>query len=496
MDSGLRFSINTVKSLKVYRSFLQKSPLGWCCSVGQGLFLGVLSIHPAIATTQPGDLPAAQSHLPHAGSAQALWLTPELASQELKSPLTVVSAPAWSAAPLKVANLDQPLPEPLLMAEFSQAPTVELENPSPQEDPELGNLRLQERLEKSPPNSSPAAPLPIAPPENSNSTSTAQPDPELGELRLQETPQTVTQTDTSTGDDSSGDPELGDLNLRPLEEASPFDPELGNLRLEEEQEVVDASQLDPELGNLRLREQEVQRARSQPVVFLQGRVDYFQSDNIFSGVDPIDDGLVRSGLTLFAVPSLGPRTYFIPSINGNFIRYNSQEEFDYDELRFGATLYHQFTPRMYGEVGWANQQLFTAQGGDRFLDDHSIRLGLGRKDKLANALTLETFYQFRVSFAEPETRSRLINSLGASLVYQPLSDLEAAIDYQFVLSDFTQQDRLDEYHQLLARLSYAMTRNTRLVVFGGFSFGDSTNDSIDFDSSIFGVGLSVNLPLF
>lgn len=269
------------------------------------------------------------------------------------------------------------------------------------------------------------------------------------------------------------------------------DPELGNLQLRESEEGA-----DPELGNLRLRELAEPPLPSQPSVYLQGRFGYFRSNNLFLGVDPIDDGLFATGLRLVAAPSLGPQTTVFAGVGGNLIRYGDESQYDYNELRFDAGLRQQIDKRTYGEVGWINRQLFDKKEGDRFLNDHSLYLALGRRDSLAKRLNLDTYYQFRISFAEPSNRSQAINSLGASLGYDISSSLQASLDYEFSIADFTQRDRLDQYHQVMGRLTYSMSPNSRLYVFGGRSFGDSSASEIDFDGFVFGAGVNLNLALF
>ena len=253
---------------------------------------------------------------------------------------------------------------------------------------------------------------------------------------------------------------------------------------------------DPELGNLRLRELAAPPPPSQPSVYLLGGVGYFRSNNIFSGVDPVDDGLFRTGLTLLAVPALGPKTSLLASVGGNITRYSERSLYDYNELNFNLGIRQRLGSRAYGELGWNNRQLFSRDSGDRFLDDHSVYLELGRRDSLTNQLSLDTFYQARLSFANPSNRSQVINYLGASLNYAPSPSLEVALDYQFAIADFTKQDRLDLYHQLIARLSYTLSRNSRFYLFGGHSFGHSSDSSINFDGLVFGAGVDFNLSLF
>ncbi|HEY9606476.1 MAG TPA: hypothetical protein V6C85_33010 [Allocoleopsis sp.] len=269
------------------------------------------------------------------------------------------------------------------------------------------------------------------------------------------------------------------------------DPELGNLRLKASTEGA-----DPELGNLRLRELPAPPPPSQPTVYLQGRFGYFRSNNLFSGVDPIDDGLFTTGLRLVAAPSLGPKTTLFAGVGGNLIRYGNESQYDYNELRFDAGVHQQIDRRTYGEVGWINRQLFDKKQGDRFLNDHSLYLALGRRDSLAKRLNLDTYYQFRLSFADPSNRSQAINYLGASLDYDISSSLQASLDYEFSIADFTQRDRLDQYHQLIGRITYTMSPNSQLYVFGGRSFGDSSASEIDFNGFVFGAGLNLNFALF
>ncbi|AFZ18263.1 hypothetical protein [Allocoleopsis franciscana] len=253
---------------------------------------------------------------------------------------------------------------------------------------------------------------------------------------------------------------------------------------------------DPELGKLRLRELPAPPPPSKPAVYLLGGVGYFRSNNILSGIDPIDDGVFRAGLTLLATPSLGPDTTLLAAVGGNINRYGELSVYDYDELNFNLGLRQKIGSRSYGEVGWSNRQLFSQNSGDRFLNDHSLYLELGRRDVLAKQLTLDTFYQLRVSLANPSDRSGVSNYVGASLGYTPIPPLEVALDYQFAFADFTQQERQDQYHQLLARMSYTLTPNSRAYLYAGSSFGDSSRPDIDFDGFVFGAGVNFNLTLF
>jgi hypothetical protein len=241
----------------------------------------------------------------------------------------------------------------------------------------------------------------------------------------------------------------------------------------------------------------------QPLLYLLPRLDYFRSNNIFAAVNEVDDGLVRPGITLLTFPRIGTNTYLSAAVDGSLVRYSNQTEFNYNELQFRAGVFQVLSPRMFGEIGWTNQQLFIASDdlpgiaeGSRFFNDHALRFELSRRDPLNSRLELNTFYQFRLSFAEPSDRSRISNTLSAALSYNILPNLQAGLSYQFALTDFTRRDREDIYHQLIGRLTHTMFRNTQFTLFAGYSFGSSTEPGVDFDSLILGITLSVNLGLF
>ncbi len=248
-------------------------------------------------------------------------------------------------------------------------------------------------------------------------------------------------------------------------------------------------------------------AASKPVGYLLGRVSYFHTNNLFSSdVDPIQDGLIFSGITLASAPiALGPKTYLSGSIDGSIIRYINQSEFNYNQFRLNADLYHQLTQRMYGEVGWSNQQLFYAKNsdrygfasGDRFLNENSFHLSLGRRDPLTPKLMLDSYYEVRVNLPEaPQKRNRINNSLWVSLSYYLQRSLNVGLNYQLYLSNFTERDRQDLYHRLFSHLNYKVSDLGSLSFQGGVTVGDSTDSTINFDGWFFSLNYSWELGRF
>lgn len=238
-----------------------------------------------------------------------------------------------------------------------------------------------------------------------------------------------------------------------------------------------------------------------PIGSLQAYVGYFQSDNIFSSdILPTDDGLFFYGLRLAsAYFPIGAKTYINASIDGNLIRYVDQSRFNYNQLLFNVGLYQQLSKRMYGEIGWTNQQLFYArnseffQAGDRFLNENSLSLSLGRRDPLTDKLMFDSFYQFSWKLSDPENRSRIVNSLWLSLSYYLQKPLQVGLNYQLNLSEFSARDRHDQYHRLYGSIIYRLSNSSSLNFQTGYSFGDSTARNIDFESWF--LNISYNLKI-
>jgi hypothetical protein len=244
-----------------------------------------------------------------------------------------------------------------------------------------------------------------------------------------------------------------------------------------------------------------------PVGYIFGHVSYFRTNNLFSSsVDPIEDGLIFSGLTFATAPiELSPKTYLSGSVDANLVKYIDQSEFNYNQIQANVNLYHQITSRMYGEVGWSNQQLFYARdsdryrfsSGDRFLNENAWHLSLGRRDPLSKKLMLDTYYELRWSLTgPPEKRDRIINSLWLSLNYYLQKPLQVGLDYQFNLSSFTQRDREDTSHRIFSHLNYRLSDTNSMSAQAGISLGNSTENTINFDGWFFSINYNVELGRF
>ncbi|HIK04771.1 MAG TPA: hypothetical protein IGS40_08655 [Trichormus sp. M33_DOE_039] len=235
---------------------------------------------------------------------------------------------------------------------------------------------------------------------------------------------------------------------------------------------------------------QIERPQFKPIGSLQARIGYFYTNNIFSTEDiPIEDGLFFYGLRLYsAYFPLGRTTFINGSIDGNLIRYTDQSKFNYNQIRFNLGIYQQLSRRMFGEISWSNQQLFYANSsdvftsGDRFLNEHAVRLSLGRRDPITERLTLDSVYEFSWNLADPDSRSRIVNALWLSLSYEIQKPLEVGLNYQLNISDFTERDRHDQAHRIFTHLSYRLSRSSSMNIQSGFTFGDSTARNIDFDN--------------
>ncbi|MEA5598370.1 hypothetical protein [Rivularia sp. UHCC 0363] len=263
----------------------------------------------------------------------------------------------------------------------------------------------------------------------------------------------------------------------------------------------------PQLPELKLPPIDEPLKIYQPIGYLLGSVGYFHTSNIFSSqTNPIDDGLIFTGITLAASPfKIGPQTYLNGSIDGSIITYSEQSEFNYNQIRFNLGVFQQLTSKMYSEIGWNNQQLFYSKdsdrfnfgSGDKFLDENSFRFSIGRRDSLAPKLNLDSFYELRLSLTNPpEKRNRIINYIWFSLNYNLQESLRVGIDYQFNISNFLERSREDQYHRLSANLKYGISDLSSINLQSGFTLGGSTDSRIDFNGWFFSVNYNFDLGRF
>ncbi|HEY9815005.1 MAG TPA: outer membrane beta-barrel protein [Candidatus Obscuribacterales bacterium] len=297
------------------------------------------------------------------------------------------------------------------------------------------------------------------------------------------------------------DPELGILRLQEAEPIAepveaPIPEETEELRSNDEAIAPSPAVEDPELGTLRLRDTTPSRSM-RPSLFLLMDVHYFRSDNILlEDRDPSDDGILRPSLGLYAQQPLSVNTSLIAAVEGGISRYGSLTDLNYHDLRLQAGVRHNLSNQVSITADWSNRQLFDSDSGDRFLNDHSPRVLVSWQHDLADDLVVSSTYQARWSIADPSDRSRVIQSLSASLSHALQPNLAVGLDYRFTHVDFTHRDRLDSYHQLVAELTYDLNRRTRVLLYGGYSLGNSTDHSVNFDGTVFGIGIDTYVPLF
>ncbi len=298
------------------------------------------------------------------------------------------------------------------------------------------------------------------------------------------------------------DPELGIIRPKPLPKPLTDPPKIEPIIPSGPQEPP----CDPELGCIvKIRPTPPPKKQPRPKsLYLLGRFDYFQSNNVFASTPLTTDGSLRSSLSLYYAPALGPKTYLLAIAESSLLRYGTMSRLNYDEVRFKAGIYQQLTPRVSGELGWSYQQLTSASEnllnaykGERFFNEHSLRLDLSRQDNLSDAIKLTTGYQLRWNLTgDVEQYNRLVNSGFVSLSYKMSPRMQAGVDYQASWTHFLQQSRDDVSHYIGTRLSYSLNDRVSLNAFGGRSLGNSSDTRLNLNSWVFGVGFGFNVALF
>jgi hypothetical protein len=300
----------------------------------------------------------------------------------------------------------------------------------------------------------------------------------------------VAQENTPNQNESIGDPELGIIRVRNPGE----DPELGILRIQEQPVVPETpSQTTPRIG------------------FFTARLAAASSDNILLAVNDVGgltgDEFLRPGVSLAFYPPLGPQTFLIGNIDMGLQRYTTESDFNYDDLRFRIGVRQGLFPRTYGQLMFTYQQLFRpGPPRFRFFENAAFSFTLGRRDPLTDQLTLNSYYQIQLNDTESRPAlgsptdfdrfDRITQYLGGSLNYTINPKWRTGISYQVTFSDYTGQERYDTFHQLIGQLTYRITPDVRMSVYGGWSFGRSSEPRIRFDDTLFGITVDATVTLF
>ena len=400
-------------------------------------------------------------------------------SQMIFNSLAVSPIPESNSVPGNVTLPPQSVKSELSQVQPQVQPQVPIESPkvnpkvAPVIAPAIVNPRIDPRVEQQVPARSPDRDLLRVVPSQPGTSS----DNELGVLRQRQgTPMVPSKNPPSNAEESKSNSQdanddLGTILIRPKPKTSP----------------------------------PIQPTR-QPVsksLYLTGRVDYFQNSNVLASPLPQNEGALRSALSLYYAPALGTKTFLLATVEASLLRYGTLSRLNSDELRIKVGLYHQWTPTISTELGWSYYQLSAAPAGiqqvfqgQRFFNEHSLRFDLARQDVWSPRVSLTTLYQFRWNLTGDVDRyDRLVNNAIVSLSYKLSPRTQAAIDYQYSWTHFTQQSRDDQAHFLGTRLSHSVNDRVQLSAFGGRNFGTSSESRVNLAGWIFGVGLGFNVPI-
>jgi len=266
---------------------------------------------------------------------------------------------------------------------------------------------------------------------------------------------------------------------------------------ESEIKPLDPEDTRSEVGEIRILDRPVTAERRQPDVQLLLRSSVFSSSNItsLSTFHPSDTVFINSAL-LLATPKLGETTRLIASAGGGLVRFANRGDSNYNLLNFNVAVQQQIAPGTYGQLGWVQENLYRSGSGDRLLQDNSVQFILGRQDQLGQQLRLDSFYELRASFTNPDDQNRVANTLGARLRYDITPKLQGALDYRLTFKNFTQVDRSDTEHQISALAVYNINSDVFVAGSVSYLFGRSSSSAIDLDNLSVGVSLGWNVPLF
>ncbi len=273
-----------------------------------------------------------------------------------------------------------------------------------------------------------------------------------------------------------------------------LDDDLGILRVRQLR-----SRTDEELGILRL----LQTAQAtpppppkQPTAFLTGRLGVFSSENAFRSDPRLDEQIYQSGLSLYLFPKLSDNTSLYAIAETNLARYENFDSVNYNEIELQLGIRQRLLPRTFAQIGWRNQRLYSPGFRDKLFSVNAIDTLISHRSILNSRMWLDSFYQVRLGFANPDSASRFRQTLTLSLNYGISRSLRTGLLYQLDFDDYTQVSRFDTYQQVLGIVSYSITPESRISVFGGTRFGRSSSPGVSLDDTFYGAGLNVSVPLF
>ncbi|MEM8504951.1 MAG: hypothetical protein AAF716_17580 [Cyanobacteria bacterium P01_D01_bin.1] len=273
------------------------------------------------------------------------------------------------------------------------------------------------------------------------------------------------------------------------EPGSVLDDELGTLRLQQTR-----SRSEEELGILRLMQtaQAPPPPPKQPIAFLGGRLGFFNTDNAFRSEIEIEEQIYQSGLTLYLFPKVSEKTSLYAIAEAGIARY----EVDYNELEVQAGVRHRLFKRTFAQVGWRNQRLYTPGYREKLLGVNYLDALVSHRRVFSKRAWADGFYQIRLGFADPVEASRFRQTIIASINYAATPNFRTSLLYQLEFDDYLQIDRYDISQQFLGAISYNITPESKISLFGGTRFGNSSAAGVDLNDVFYGAGLNVNVPLF
>jgi hypothetical protein len=387
---------------------------------------------------------------------------------------------AWKAAPVHASG-NPPLPTPL--------PDAETKTAIPQASPQPVTI---------------AAPESIATIESATELPTAKAELDSSGSESQDA-QTTLETPTLKAESpnveisivpSLSTPKLtAQVPINPDPTASPVD----RAPTDTEPQALDPQDTQSERGEIEIIEQPAQQPaqRRQPDVQLLLRSSVFSSSNI-TGLEALklSDTVFVNSAQLLATPKLGENTRLIASAGGGLVRFATEGNFNYNFLTFNVALQQRLAPGTFGQLGWVQDSLYRSDGGDRLVRDNAIQFILGRQDQLGRNLRLDSFYELRAGFANPDDQSRVTNTLGTRLRYDITPTVQGALDYRLTFKNFTQVDRSDTEHQLGASVIYNISPDVFVAGTVSYLFGRSSESAVNLSNLSFGLNLGFNVPLF
>jgi len=215
----------------------------------------------------------------------------------------------------------------------------------------------------------------------------------------------------------------------------------------------------------------------------------------FENIRTESDSLLLGTVAITGSPAISPDARLLMNLGTTLARFGREKESDFNRVNGSVGINWNFDPTSFVRLDIQGQHVHSVSLGPKFFSDVAVQFRLGQSRKLPQGVSFTYFYQVRANFADPNTLNRVGHSLNAGFGIPLSPEVQATLNYRFLISNYTIVNRRDFEHQLSADLRYQLTPSLIVRGFTTYINNSSTDNQFTFDSFAYGFGFNAALSL-